>query len=132
MGKDDEDEEEKKDHSMTRSVNTTFKKIEEKLKDGLIEPGSTQYFEELDNAMIKLKKEHEKIANKAPKMKKRKASKSRSPNAQRSGSQKKIKRQVKRSQSVHFKKEEDECKDDDKRENRKRSKHRKSKTVLVE
>merc|ERR1712130_272997 len=54
------DEEEKKDHSMTRSVNTTFKKIEEKLKDGLIEPGSTQYFEELDNAMIKLKKEHQK------------------------------------------------------------------------
>merc|ERR1712228_689104 len=114
-------DEEKKDHSMTHSVTTTFKKIEEKLKDGLIEPGSTQYFEELDNAMTKLKEKHQKLANKAHKKKE-----SKSPKRQRSASQKKAKRQVMRSKSVYFNKKND---DDDTSQNRKRSKHKKSKTV---
>ena len=104
--------EKKDDDSMTHSVTTTFRKIEEKLKDGLIEPGSTQYFEELDNAMTKLKEKHQKLANKSAKR-------------QRSVCQKKVKRPVVRSQSVY--KQNDD--DDGDEEYCKRSKHKKSKTV---
>merc|ERR1712176_321263 len=40
------------EHSVT--VTTTFKRIEEQLETGMIEPGSSQYQQELDDAMKKL------------------------------------------------------------------------------
>eukprot|EP01083_Nonionella_stella_P032900 90079_1 len=64
----EEDDDDAKDEMMDASlttVTTTFERIEEKLETGMIEPGSTQYQRELDDAMHKLKRKHEKLAHRA-------------------------------------------------------------------